>query len=173
MNVIERAVATLPGRLNRPPHEMKRRAPLGVIAIALLISTPGSLYAQIDVPTNRYDGGRSGVNLRETTLTAANVNVKHFGKLYSYPVDGSVYAQPLYLANVTIAGAVHNVVYIATMKDKVYAFDADSASPSPLWMRDFTNPPSVTAIPITDIALEKNIWHEVGIEGPYEHRLPQ
>jgi hypothetical protein len=173
MNVIECAVATLSGRLNRPPHEMNRCAPLAVIAIALLVSTPGSLYAQIEVPTNRYDDGRSGVNRRETTLTAANVNVKQFGKLYSYPVDGSVYAQPLYLANVMIAGAVHNVVYIATMKDKVYAFDADSASPSPLWMRDFTNPPSVTAVPITDIALAKNIWREVGIEGtPVINRNP-
>ena len=76
---------------------------------------PTALYAQIDVPTNRYDGGRSGVNLSETTLTAANVNVKQFGKLYSYPVDGAVYAQPLYLANVMMSGTPHNVVYIATM----------------------------------------------------------
>jgi PQQ-like domain len=123
------------------------------------------LHAQIDVLTNRYDPQRTGANLRETTLTADNVNASQFGKLYSYPVDGAVYAQPLYASNVTIGGVVRNVLYVATMNDKVYAFDADSASSTPLWTKDFTNPPSVTAIPITDItAAGLNIVGNVGIQ---------
>ncbi|HEY7595385.1 MAG TPA: hypothetical protein VH969_19700, partial [Actinophytocola sp.] len=69
------------------------------------------------------------------------------------------------MTGVTIAGATHNVLYVATMNDKLYAFDADSASPSPLWMQDFTNPPSVTPVPITDItAPNLNIIGNVGIQ---------
>jgi hypothetical protein len=132
----------------------------------MLGAVPTALHAQIDVLTNRYDGARSGANLAETTLTPANVNVNQFGKLYSYPVDGAVYAQPLYVTGVTINGAVRNVLYIATMNDKVYAFDADSASPSPLWMTDFTNPAAgVTAVPMLDIKWNaNNIFGNVGIE---------
>jgi len=114
--------------------------------------------------THRYDSPRTGANLSETTLTTANVNVDQFGKLYSYPVDGGVYAQPLYVRGVTINGAVRNVLYVATMNDKLYAFDADSTSPTPLWMRNFTSPPSVTAVPITDITIPKNIIGNVGIQ---------
>ena len=171
MNVIEHAVAAI-RRLDSSRREISRHAPVAIIAIAIQVSTPAGLFAQIDVPTNRYDPGRSGMNLRETTLTAANVNVKQFGKLYSYPVDGAVYAQPLYLTNVTISGASHNVMYIATMRDKVYAFDADSASPAPLWMRNFTST-TATPVPITDITDIGNIWYDVGIEGtPVISRAP-
>src|SRR5262245_42775905 len=109
---------------------------------------PAMLHAQINVLENRYDGQRTGANLSETTLTAANVNVNRFGKLYSYPVDGAVYAQPLYVSGVTIQGIVRNVLYVATMDDKVYAFDADSAAATPLWKTDLTNTPSVTAVPV-------------------------
>ena len=56
----------------------------------------------------------------------------------SYPVDGQVYAQPLYLPNVTIGGAIHNVVFAATENDTVYAFDADATSVgAPLWKPAF------------------------------------
>jgi regulation of enolase protein 1 (concanavalin A-like superfamily) len=113
---------------------------------------------------NRYDGARSGANVSETQLLPANVDVSHFGKLYSYPVDGAVYAQPLYLTNVTISGKPHNVLYLATMNDKVYAFDADTPSPAPLWTTDFTRPPSITPVPISDISTGGNIFNNVGIE---------
>jgi hypothetical protein len=142
-----------------------RRALVALFAIAVTGSVPTALQAQIDVATNRYDRARSGANLKETKLTAANVNVNQFGKLYSYPVDGAVYAQPLYLTGVTIGASVRNVLYVVTMNDKAYAFDADSPSPSPLWMTDFTNPPAVTAVPIGDIATGGNIYRNVGIEG--------
>src|SRR5689334_15992369 len=119
-----------------------RRVICVMTALLALVST--TARAQIDVLTNRYDAARVGANLGETKLTPANVSVDRFGKLYSYPVDGAVYAQPLYATGVTIQGAVRNVLYVVTMNDKVYAFDADSPSPTPLWMTDFTAPPAVT-----------------------------
>jgi hypothetical protein len=139
-----------------------------VVGILLTIAfglVSRTAHAQIDVLTYRYDGARTGANLAEKKLTPANVNVDTFGKLYSYPVDGAVYAQPLYLTGVTIGGVLRNVLYVVTMNDKVYAFDADSASPSPLWMTDLTSPPAVTAVPMTDIVNPStNIFGNVGIE---------
>ncbi len=95
------------------------------------------LFAAI-VLTAQYDNARTGATLTETTLTPANVNAQHFGKLFSLPVDGDVYAQPLYLPNIDIPGkGRHNVLYVATEHDSVYAFDADSSSPEPLWRVSF------------------------------------
>ena len=108
-----------------------------------MLLLPLVLQAQINVLTNRYDPARTGANLAETTLTAANVNATRFGKLYSYPVDGAVYAQPLYVAGVAINGTRRNVLYVATMNDKLYAFDADSPSPTPLWTAAFHQPAGV------------------------------
>jgi regulation of enolase protein 1 (concanavalin A-like superfamily) len=127
-------------------------------------SAPVALQAQVDVTTNRYNGARSGANVSEAALTPAGVDLSHFGKLYSYPVDGAVYAQPLYVTNVLINGVAHNVLYVVTMNDKVYAFDADSALPTPLWTTGFTRPPTVIPVPIADISNGGNIYNNVGIE---------
>jgi hypothetical protein len=138
-----------------------------LLSFGLLIATVGAvlpLHAQLTISTNRYDGARTGANLSEFSLTPSNVNVAGFGKLYAYPVDGSVYAQPLYVPGVVINGAPRNVLYVATMNDRIYAFDADSSSPTPLWSRDFTSPPAITPVPITDIAPpNRNIVGNVGI----------
>jgi hypothetical protein len=135
-----------------------------VACMFVAIAVP--VEAQIDVLTNRYDAQRTGANLSESTLTPDTVNANQFGKLYSYPVDGAVYAQPLYVSGVAINGVVRNVLYVATMNDKVYAFDADRASVSPLWMRSFTSPPSVVPVPITDITGPRlNIVGNVGVAG--------
>ncbi len=91
---------------------------------------PGSA----NVPTWHMDNARSGLNSGETVLTPANVNASSFGKLFSYLVDGYMYAQPLYVSNLTINGAKHNVVFAATERASVYAFDADNfGNGSPLW----------------------------------------
>ncbi len=85
----------------------------------------GLLHAQVNVTTYHNDTFRTGQNVQETILTPANVNSTQFGKLFSVPVDGMVYAQPLYLSAVNIAGGTHNVLYVVTEHDSVYAIDAD------------------------------------------------
>jgi hypothetical protein len=90
--------------------------------------------------TYHADKFRSGVNLQEFALTSSTVKSSTFGKLFSRSVDGQIYAQPLYVANLTIAGAKHNVVFVATEHSSVYAFDADGRSTSPFWKRSFINP---------------------------------
>ena len=105
----------------------------GFIAIAL--------ESQVSVLMSRYDSCTTAANTRETILTPANVNPSSFGRVFSCCVDGAVYVlQPLYVPSVGIPGmkSAHNVVYIATMNDKVYAFDADHSGP-PLWIRDLTD----------------------------------
>ena len=92
------------------------------------------VFAQ-DVLTQHNDNDRTGANLNERILNTSNVNARSFGKLFQREVDGAIYAQPLYVANVqTASGAKRNVVYVATMHNSVYAFDADDPGASaPLW----------------------------------------
>jgi hypothetical protein len=84
--------------------------------------------ASLDVTTYHNDVARTGQYLSETTLTPSNVNTNTFGLLRTLSVDGRVDAQPLYLSNVTIGGAAHNVVYVVTENDSAYAFDPDSGA---------------------------------------------
>jgi hypothetical protein len=103
-------------------------------SVALTVSLAS---AQVNVLTAHNDIGRTGQNLNETILTPANVNTTQFGKLFTQPVDGLVFAQPLYVFQVAIPGkGTHNVAYVVTSSDFVYAFDADTnggVSSSPLW----------------------------------------
>jgi len=129
---------------------------LGALAALASVST-----AQVQVTTYHNDMCRTGLNPSETILTPANVNPTSFGLLFTLPVDGQVYAQPLYMPNVTIPGkGVHNVVYIATEHNSMYAFDADNntgANAQPLWHVNFG--PSV---PWADTS-SPNIRPELGI----------
>lgn len=91
------------------------------------------------VLTYKYDNWRTGETTNETILTPNNVNARQFGKRISYPVDGQIYAQPLYVPNLTINGKQDNVVFVATEHDSVYAFDADANSPvaGQIWHTSF------------------------------------
>jgi hypothetical protein len=96
----------------------------------------GTGITSFAVVTDRYDNVRSGANTAETQLTTSNVNTTQFGLLFSRSITGAVYGQPLYAGGISVGGVKHNVVYVATEHDMVYAFDADSASAStPLWSR--------------------------------------
>ena len=89
--------------------------------------------AQTDVVTYRDDAARTGANLTESVLTPSNVNSSSFGLLRVLSVDGKVDAQPLYLSHLSIAGAPHDVVFVATEHDSVYAFDAQTGAV--LWQK--------------------------------------
>jgi hypothetical protein len=115
------------------------------VALSVLLAAAAS--AQFTgVLTQHNDLSRTGQNLYETILTPNNVISTNssgqpvFGKVFSFAVDGQIYAQPLYVPNVSIKGVLHNVVYVATEYDSVYAFDADFLSgTTPLWHRAFVN----------------------------------
>ena len=89
----------------------------------------------VSVTTQHYNTHRTGANLNETILTASNVGGGQFGKLFTRSVDGHIYAQPLYVPNVAIPKkGKHNVIYVATQHNSVYAFDADfPGQATPLW----------------------------------------
>ncbi len=103
-----------------------------------LAAFTSSGFAQISVLTAQYDNSRSATNLNETILNVANVSPTTFGKLFSRHVDSEIYAHPLIVQHVSIPRkGMHNVVYVATGNNAVYAFDADTAAQSaPLWSRN-------------------------------------
>jgi hypothetical protein len=105
----------------------------------------------VDVPMWHVDTNRSGLNANETSLTPSNVAPLSFGKLFSYAVDGYVYGEPLLMSGITVNGAAHNVIYVATEHDSVYAFDADNYDTgAPLWQVSLLQTVGgVTETPIT------------------------
>jgi len=114
--------------------------------------------------TQRYDAQRTGQNRQEFALTPATVTPSTFGKLFACAVDGEVYAQPLYAANLAIAAGTHNVVLVATMNDSVYAFDADARPCVQYWKKSFLGT-GVTTVPPADTGEAGDINTIIGITG--------
>ena len=117
----------------------------------------------VDVTTFHNDNSRDGANLQETTLTPSNVNSADFGRVGNLVTDGKVDAQPLYLSNVAIPGqGTHDVVYVATENDSVYAFDA--ASGQVLWHDGPSGTPT-TSLPAGYTALQAKDFPSAAITG--------
>src|SRR6202161_434255 len=131
-------------------HERKLPRPKAPLyAIAIFALTLGLRMEAQKVITSQYDNARTGANLHETRLTPRNVNVQQLGKIFTLHVDGEVYAQPLFVSGVEIPGkGRHDVLFVATEHDSVYAFDANSDGP-PLWQVSFLKD-GETAVPADD-----------------------
>jgi len=111
------------------------------------LATNTPLPPSAAVLTQHNDNNRSGANLVETLLSTNNVNTNQFGLLVARPVDDQVYAQPLIMTNVSIAGmGVHNLMIVATVNDTIYAYDADDTTrTAPYWTNSFISPPNIVA----------------------------
>jgi chitodextrinase len=117
------------------------------------------------ITTYHNDVARTGQNLHEYALTPTTVSSGSFGKSWSCPLDGTVYAQPLYVANLSIGGGTHNVLFVVTMHDTIYAFDADNPGCVTYWQKSFINPGSgITTISSADAGC-LDILGEFGITG--------
>jgi len=145
--------------LNLLPHT--RRLSLSLLLLTLVVLV---LPASAQVLTSQYDNARTGANLHETTLTPANVNPAQFGKLFTLKVDGAIYGEPLYMPGLEVPGkGRHNVVFVATEHDSVYAFDAEGNPAEPLWKVNFLDSDAgVTTVPARDVQCPF-ISPEVGI----------
>lgn len=154
---------TTPGTFSFTVQASDTESPLQTAATQLAIT----VNALMAMTTQQYDNSRTGQNPNETILTPSNVSSGQFGKLFSVVVDGKVYAQPLYVANVAIpTKGVHNVLYVVTEHDSVYALDADSntgTNASPLWQTSFIDPAhGITTVSTTDVNCD-SLSPEIGI----------
>jgi hypothetical protein len=139
---------------------MKPRTICGAAITFVLAAIP----ALAQVTTSQYDNFRTGATLHEKTLTPQNVNAKQFGKLGAFKVDGAVYAQPLLIPSVEIPGkGTHDVLFVATEHDSVYAFDATRPNDPPLWKVSFLDNARGTVPLSEDMVQCPFIRPEVGI----------
>src|SRR5580704_11110999 len=122
---------------------MKPRTTL--LLLFALFSSPAA-FAQVDVLTAQYDLNRTSSNMQETLLTRANVNSAQFGKLFTRSLDAPFYGSPLIVTNFNVPGVgVRNLVYVATLGNTVYAFDADNPTVNaPYWSVNLGAPMQTT-----------------------------
>lgn len=145
------------------PYAYRSGKICGFILLTLTLLLPS--VRAVNVVMQHNDLARTGANTSETILTPANV-AKSFGQLFENPVDGQVYAQPLYVQNLSISNGVHNVVFVCTENNSVYAFDADipgvtywvtnlgppfNPTPLPLSCGDLTPVVGITGTPVIDL----------------------
>lgn len=134
-------------------------------ALGILVGTLS--WSQTPVVTWHYDNARSGADITEVQLTPSNVNPNSFGKLVTLPVDGLIIGHPLYLPNVSIPNVgTRSVVYVATMHDTVYAFDANGGNAPPLWSTSLLtySPSGATTVPISVKGCQPTVaWTETGV----------
>lgn len=124
---------------------MNRHLGIGIVVAFSIFSHTTDTCAQVGVTTQHNDHNRSGWYPNEKVLNTTNVRMGSFGKLYSRTVDDQIYSQPLVVMNVPMAGGPRNVVYVPTVNNSVYAFDADNAEVTqPLWKINLTQPNSRT-----------------------------
>jgi hypothetical protein len=152
---------TPPAPATRGTHTVTATVGASTANATAYITTYGGTFTR-DITTMR-----TGLQANETVLSPANVSASTFGKVASYPIDGVSDASPLYVANVSVPGqGAHNIVYVATEHDSVYAFDADGRPSAPLWQVSFINPANgVTSVPPNDTGECCAIWPEIGITG--------
>ena len=145
----------------RPRHALVWHA---CIVVLFSLAWCGVAGGQVQVLTEHNDVARTGANTQETYLTTSNVNFNMFGLLFTQSVDGFVVGQPLYVPGVKFSdGSTHNVVYVATQHDSVFAFDADSTQTA-LWSVSFINPTAgITTVPISDYGCAGTAFTEIGI----------
>jgi PQQ enzyme repeat len=121
----------------------------------------------ISVVTQHNDNQRSGLNNQESSLTVSNVNSKQFGKLFTLTIDDQVYAQPLLMGNLSIGTGNHNVLFVASVNNSVYAFDGDNGDL--LWKKNYTNsgmrPPNSGDMSSNWCSTYMDIYHNIGIIG--------
>ncbi len=134
----------------------RARSWLGLVKVLWVCVSMHSLSGGVNVTTYHNDSYRTGQNLQEMILTHSSVNASTFGKLFAFPVEGQIYGQPLVLTDVDVPGrGLMDVVYVATMRNKVYAFNAQAVNPEdavPLWRVDFNQANAgVTSVPVQDL----------------------
>ena len=158
------APGTVPSDANITVTAVLQTNPSVTATAGVTIVAPGSFTG---VYSWRNDNSLTGQNTQEATLTVSNVSRGQFGKLYGCPVDGQIYAQPLYISSVAIPNqGTFDVVYVATENDSVYAFDADAGSCTVLWQASFLDSAAgVTTVPASDLGQQQDIVPQIGITG--------
>jgi hypothetical protein len=137
---------------NHPARPVPEDRIMGKLcAFVLLAANLSALSASGQVLTRQYDNARTGATLTEKILTPANVQPATFGKLFTLAVDGDLYGQPLFVPRVEVPGkGTHDIVFVATQHDSVYAFDAAGTPAEPLWHVSVLHGSGVTTVPARD-----------------------